>query len=105
MTKEAFIDSVETLYDMRRRVAKNAKYLIEDMLREVGDMSYEYLYGDEDAFVYLDNNYHLYSLAMKGDAAIVYIQSDTDSDYIRANLLKRMHQDDLIEIADYLCRM
>lgn len=108
MTKAAFIDSVETLYDMRRRVATNAGYIISDMLDEVGDMDYEYLYGDTDDpdWIYLDNDRVLMGLFKDNKNCWVHIAEYGNLGRIFKFKLYEMNDlDDIIEIADYLCRM
>lgn len=106
MTKEAFIDSVETLYDMRDRVAKNARYIINDMLDEVGDMDSEYLYGDSAGYViWVGNDEHVIALlaGKSSDTHIVYLENEYGGS--REVYLCEMSPEDVIEIADYLCRM
>lgn len=107
MTKEAFIDSVDTLYDMRRRVAKNAKYIISDMLNEVGDMDYEYIYGSLDApwDLWVGDNEKVMGL-LKGknnDTHIIY--TEDEHGYSNETYLCDLDPMDVIEIANYLCRM
>lgn len=107
MTKTAFIDSVDELYAMRNRVANNAKYIISDMLDNVGEMDDEYLYGDLDAseWIWVGNDEHVVAM-LKGnspDTHVVYIEDDYNQS--REVYLCDMSPDDVIEIADYLCRM
>lgn len=108
MTKEAFIDSVEELYAMRDRVAKNAEYMIKDILREKGDMDYDYLYGEEESCVRIvricERNEYLCGIYLVNDTPIVEIGQNFDRQ-TRKNLLRNLPLGDIIEIADYLCRM
>lgn len=107
MTKAAFIDSVNELYAMRDRVAKNAKYIISDMLDNVGEMDSEYLYGEsfDQRWIWVGNDEHVVAL-LKGkssDTHIVYLEDDND--FSREVYLCDMSPEDVIEIADFLCRM
>lgn len=106
MTKEAFIVSVNKLYAVRHTMAKNAKRIIEDMLREKGNMDSEYLYGEtEDPdWVWVGDNEHLVSLQWREDEVVVV---ELENDYGRRRMvnLSWLVLDDHIEIAYYLCRM
>lgn len=107
MTKAAFIDSVETLYDMRDRVAKNAKYIISDMLDNVGEMDGEYLYSEpnDPDWIWVGNDEHVIALlaGKSSDTHIVYLENEYGGS--REVYLCDMSPDDIIEIADHLCRM
>lgn len=107
MKQQAFIDSVDELYAMRDRVAKNAKRIIEDMLREAGDMSEEYLYGEEDDYpnrLWLGDNKELCGIAKNDEEEIIVEIIDNDEGYY-TELLDRLDSENIIDIADFLCRM
>lgn len=105
MTREAFIDSVQTLYDMTHRVAQNAEYIIEDIIAYKGDMDYEYLYGETDDpdWVWLGNNEHLRSIQRREDGVII-VELENDYEQRRMIDFKWLSSDDKIELADWLCR-
>lgn len=105
MTKAAFIDSVNELYAMRSRVAKNARHIIEDMLRKKGNMNDEYLYGDSDGYViYVGDNEHVVSIGLREDDMII-VETLDDNGQENFQYLDYMDPIDVIEIAYYLCRM
>ncbi len=108
MTKSEFISRLDDHYAEGRRLATIAEQLIYQFVEEVGDMSFEYLYDEEyneDAdpdWCFMEDGYRLHSIYME-DYEIIIKQINNDG-FFRDIGLDWLNPDDLIELAEFLCR-
>lgn len=103
MTKEEFATRLDNLYAEERKLAVDAKGIIEDIIRERGDMSREDLYGDtEDPdLCWIGDNYHLTGICIKNGE--VCFSLNNNEGYPEDFKPEWMEHRDIIHIADFLC--
>lgn len=108
MTKSAFISQLDDHYANGRRLAYIAGQLIHQFVEEAGDMSFEYLYDQEDDenadpdWCWMENDWRLHDIYTK-DYEIIIKQINDDGCF-RDIQLDWLNPNDHIEIAEFLCR-
>lgn len=108
MTKSAFISQLDDHYAEARRLATVAEQLIHQFIEEVGDMSFEYLYDEEDTedadpdWCFMEDGYRLHSIYTKDYE--IFIKQIDDYGCFRDICLDWLNPADRIEVAEFLCR-
>lgn len=108
MTKLEFISQLDGHYANGRRLANVANQLIRQMVEKAGDMSFEYLYGEEDDedadpdWCYLDDNFTLHDIYIENGEVIIRMTNEYNEP--ESLSLDKLNRDEIIEIADFLCR-
>lgn len=108
MTKEEFISQLDAHYEEGRRLANAAKSLIWQMVGEVGDMPFEYLYNEKDDenadpdWCYMEDNFRLHGIYPEDNTII--IRQVNDYGELSDIQIEYLTPSDIIELADFLLR-
>lgn len=105
MNKKQFTECVNDLWEEMRRLADHAEQIIHMELEKHGDMSKEFLFGDDEDFdkVWIDDERWLTKIGQNSEYDIIIGLEGQDTEETEVYLMD-MSYIDRIEIADYLCR-